>query len=80
MGVSYAPYQVSEAGIRRKGHYRFNLGIPSESFSISEKIRTHDNMVLVKGKTEGVFVDAKTGRLRSIPKDVMFKKELFPNA
>lgn len=36
-------------------------------------IRTHDNTVLVKGETEWVFVDAETGRLRSIPKDVILK-------
>lgn len=34
-------------------------------------IRINDNTVLVKGETDWVFVDAKTGRLRSIPKDVM---------
>jgi len=36
-------------------------------------VRAHDNMLLVKGETEWVFVDAQTGRLRSIPKDVIFK-------
>lgn len=39
-------------------------------------IRTHDNTVLVKGETEWVFVNAKTGRLRSIPKDVIFKMKI----
>ena len=34
-------------------------------------IRFHDNAVLVEGETDWVFVDARTGRLRSIPKDVM---------
>lgn len=40
-------------------------------------IRTNDNTVLVKGETEWVFVDAKTGRLRSIPKDVINKMEIL---
>lgn len=34
-------------------------------------IRINDNTVLVEGETDWVFVDAGTGRLRSIPKDVM---------
>lgn len=36
-------------------------------------VRPHDKTLLVKGETEWVFVDAKTGHLRSIPKDVIFK-------
>ena len=31
-------------------------------------IRAKDNAVLVEGETDWVFVDAQTGRLRSIPK------------
>lgn len=34
-------------------------------------IRIIDNAVLVEGETDWVFVDARTGRLRSIPKDVI---------
>ena len=34
-------------------------------------IRVEDKAVLVEGETDWVFVDAKTGRLRSIPKNVM---------
>lgn len=40
-------------------------------------IRIEDNAVLVEGETDWVFVDAKTGRLRSIPKDVIMKFELL---
>jgi len=36
-------------------------------------IRVEDEAVLVKGETDWVFVDARTGRLRSIPKDVILK-------
>ncbi len=42
-------------------------------------IRCEDKAVLVEGKTDWVFVDAKTGRLRSIPKNVMMKFKLLPN-
>ena len=41
-------------------------------------IRVQDNAVLVEGETDWVFVDAKTGRLRSIPKDVILKFEMLP--
>lgn len=41
-------------------------------------IRIGDNAVLVEGETDWVFVDAKTGRLRSIPKDVILKFKLLP--
>ena len=41
-------------------------------------IRIGDNAVLVEGETDWVFVDAKTGRLRSIPKDVILKFEVLP--
>jgi acyl-CoA thioester hydrolase len=34
-------------------------------------IRVADNAVLVEGETDWVFVDAKTGRLRSIPQNVI---------
>ena len=34
-------------------------------------IRVEDNAVLVKGETDWVFVDANTGRLRSIPQNVI---------
>ena len=33
--------------------------------------RVEDNALLVEGETDWVFVDAKTGRLRSIPKNVI---------
>ena len=41
-------------------------------------IRIGDNAILVEGETDWVFVDAKTGRLRSIPKDVILKFEVLP--
>lgn len=41
-------------------------------------IRMKDRAVLVDGETEWVFVGAKTGRLRSIPPDVMSSFELLP--
>ncbi|MGA2781280.1 MAG: thioesterase family protein [Smithella sp.] len=41
-------------------------------------IRVKDNAVLVEGETDWVFVDAQTGRLRSIPKNVMAAFEILP--
>jgi acyl-CoA thioester hydrolase len=41
-------------------------------------VRIKDHAVLVEGETDWVFVDAKTGRLRSIPKDVSIKFKLLP--
>jgi acyl-CoA thioester hydrolase len=41
-------------------------------------IRVQDNAVLVEGETDGVFVDAKTGRLRSIPKNIIAAFEILP--
>ena len=41
-------------------------------------IRVADNALLVEGETDWVFVDAKTGRLRSIPPDVIAAFELLP--
>ena len=41
-------------------------------------IRVKDNAVLVEGETDWVFVDAKTGRLRSIPKNVIAAFEILP--
>jgi acyl-CoA thioester hydrolase len=41
-------------------------------------IRVEDNAILVEGETDWVFVDAKTGRLRSIPKNVIAAFELLP--
>lgn len=41
-------------------------------------IRVRDNAVLVEGETDWVFVDAKTGRLRSIPKNVIAAFEVLP--
>jgi acyl-CoA thioester hydrolase len=41
-------------------------------------IRLKDNAVLVEGETDWVFVDAQTGRLRSIPKNVMASFEILP--
>jgi acyl-CoA thioester hydrolase len=41
-------------------------------------IRVKDNAVLVEGETDWVFVDAKTGRLRSIPKNVIASFEVLP--
>ena len=40
-------------------------------------IRVQDNAVLVKGETDWVFVDSKTGRLRSIPEDIMNKFDVL---
>ena len=41
-------------------------------------IRAKDNAVLVEGETDWVFVDAKTGRLRSIPKNIIAAFEILP--
>ena len=41
-------------------------------------IRVQDNAVLVEGETDWVFVDAKTGRLRSIPENVIAAFEVLP--
>ena len=41
-------------------------------------IRVADNAVLVEGETDWVFVDAKTGRLRSIPANVISAFQLLP--
>jgi acyl-CoA thioester hydrolase len=41
-------------------------------------IRVQDNAVLVEGETDWVFVDAKTGRLRSIPKNIIAAFEILP--
>lgn len=41
-------------------------------------IRIEDRAVLVDGETDWVFVDARTGRLRSIPPNVMTSFELLP--
>ena len=41
-------------------------------------IRVKDNAVLVEGETDWVFVNAKTGRLRSIPKNVIAAFEILP--
>jgi len=40
--------------------------------------RVEDNALLVEGETDWVFVDAKTGRLRSIPKNVINTFEVLP--
>ena len=41
-------------------------------------IRVEDNAVLAEGETDWVFVNAKNGQLRSIPKDVMAVFEVLP--
>jgi len=41
-------------------------------------IRVKDNAILVEGATDWVFVDAQTGRLRSIPENVMAAFEILP--
>jgi len=41
-------------------------------------IRVEDNAVLVKGETDWVFVDASTGRLRSIPKNLISSFIVLP--
>jgi len=41
-------------------------------------IRVEDNAVLVRGETDWVFVDAKTGRLRSIPQNVINSFTVLP--
>jgi len=41
-------------------------------------IRIEDKALLVEGETDWVFVDAKTGRLRSISKNVMNTFEMLP--
>jgi acyl-CoA thioester hydrolase len=41
-------------------------------------IRLEDNAVLAEGETDWVFVDALTGKLRSIPKEVIAAFEVVP--
>jgi len=41
-------------------------------------IRLEDNAVLTEGETNWAFIDATTGRLRSIPKEVLAAFELLP--
>ena len=41
-------------------------------------IRVKDNAVLVEGETDWVFVDAQTGKLRSIPKNIIAAFEILP--
>jgi acyl-CoA thioester hydrolase len=41
-------------------------------------VRIADNTVLVEGETDWVFVDAKTGRLRPIPQNVIAAFEVLP--
>jgi len=41
-------------------------------------IRVEDYALLVEGETDWVFVDAKTGRLRSIPENVINKFKVLP--
>jgi acyl-CoA thioester hydrolase len=41
-------------------------------------IRVEDNALLVEGETNWIFVDAKTGQLRSIPKNVINTFEVLP--
>jgi acyl-CoA thioester hydrolase len=41
-------------------------------------IRTTDNMVLAEGETDWVFVDLQSGKIRSIPKEVIAAFELVP--
>jgi acyl-CoA thioester hydrolase len=41
-------------------------------------IRVQDNAILVEGETDWVFVDAKTGRLRSIPENIIAVFEILP--
>ena len=40
-------------------------------------IRIEDNTILVEGETNWVFVDAKTGKLRSIPSNIMAAFEVL---
>ena len=41
-------------------------------------VRVKDKAVLAEGETDWVFVNAKTGKLRSIPKDVLALFEVLP--
>jgi acyl-CoA thioester hydrolase len=41
-------------------------------------LRLEDNVVLAEGETDWVFVDAQSGRLRSIPKEVVDAFEIVP--
>jgi acyl-CoA thioester hydrolase len=41
-------------------------------------IRTRDNALLAEGQTDWVFVDAGSGKLRSIPKDIRALFETVP--
>jgi acyl-CoA thioester hydrolase len=40
--------------------------------------RPDDRVVLAEGETDWVFVDAQTGKLRSIPKEIKAVFELLP--
>ncbi|HDQ03205.1 MAG TPA: acyl-CoA thioesterase [Deltaproteobacteria bacterium] len=42
-------------------------------------LRVSDNAVLAEGETQWVFVEAKTGKLRSIPKSVSSTFEILPS-
>lgn len=42
-------------------------------------LRTTDNAVLAEGETDWAFVDAQSGRLRSIPKEVIVTFEVVSN-
>ena len=41
-------------------------------------VRITDNVVLSEGETNWIYVDAQTGKLRSIPKNVMASFEVVP--
>ena len=40
-------------------------------------LRVNDHAVLVEGETDWVFVDSRTGRLRSIPEEIMNKFDVL---
>jgi acyl-CoA thioester hydrolase len=42
-------------------------------------VRVSDKAVLAEGETDWVFVHAKTGKLRSIPKDILALFEILPH-
>ena len=41
-------------------------------------VRVEDKAILAEGETDWVFVQSKTGQLRSIPKDIMSLFEILP--
>jgi len=73
---------ILKSRIRGEHYYSFWRGYPTfAGYNLSANIGSFvakDNAVLVEGETDWVFVDAKTGRLRSIPENVIAAFEVLP--